>query len=79
MLVQVMLESRRQLQLAERYLHAMRAAYPEVMASIRTKQVAQEVLHFKAEYISELCSSGAFCCWAGAFQPLPCQHLRLQA
>ncbi len=53
-----MRESRGQLALAERFLHAMRAAYPEVLASIRTKQVAQEMLHFKAEYIAELCSSG---------------------
>ena len=56
--LQVMRESRGQLALAERFLHAMRAAYPEVLASIRTKQVAQEMLHFKAEYIAELCSSG---------------------
>ena len=56
--MQVMLESQGQLALAERFLHAMRAAYPEVLTSIRTKQVAQEMLHFKAEYIAELCSSG---------------------
>ena len=58
-----MLESRGQLALAERFLHAMRAAYPEVLASIRTKQVAQEMLHFKAEYIAELCSSGEWRCY----------------
>ena len=61
--MQVMLESQAQLALAERFLHAMRAAYPEVLASIRTKQVAQEMLHFKAEYIAELCSSGDWRCY----------------
>ena len=33
-------------------------AYPEVMASIRTKQVAQEMLLVKEAYVHELKASG---------------------
>ena len=56
--LQVIAESQRELLLAERYLYALRQAYPEVLASIRTKQVAQELLLFKEEYIGELEASG---------------------
>ena len=51
-------ESKLQLLVAERYLHVLRMAYPEVMASIRTKQVAQEMLLVKEAYVHELKASG---------------------
>lgn len=56
--MQVIQESKHQLRTAERYLHALRMAYPEVMASIRTKQVAQEMLLVKEAYVHELKASG---------------------
>ncbi|KAL0054936.1 hypothetical protein WJX82_004786 [Trebouxia sp. C0006] len=55
---EVIQESKHQLKTAERYLHALRMAYPEVMASIRTKQVAQEMLLVKEAYVHELKASG---------------------
>ncbi|KAL0027925.1 hypothetical protein WJX79_003037 [Trebouxia sp. C0005] len=55
---EVIQESKHQLRTAERYLHALRMAYPEVMASIRTKQVAQEMLLVKEAYVHELKASG---------------------
>lgn len=57
-LMQVIEESKHQLRTAERHLHALRTAYPEVMASIRTKQVAQEMLLVKEAYVHELKASG---------------------
>ena len=51
-------ESKSQLLVAEQYLHVLRMAYPEVMASIRTKQVAQEMLLVKEAYVHELKASG---------------------
>ena len=56
--MQVIQESKPQVRAAERYLHALRMAYPEVMASIRTKQVAQEMLLVKEAYVHELKASG---------------------
>ncbi len=58
--MQVIQESKHQLRTAERYLHALRMAYPEVMASIRTKQVAQEMLLVKEAYVHELKASGNY-------------------
>lgn len=55
---QIIQESRDQLGLVEQQLKALRAAYPEVMASIRTRQVAQEMLLAKEAHIHELKSSG---------------------
>lgn len=55
---EVIQESKHQLRTAERYLHALRMAYPEVMASVRTKQVAQEMLLVKEAYVHELKASG---------------------
>ena len=46
-IMQVIEESKQQLIQAERYLQSLRTAYPEVLASIRTKQVAQEMLLVK--------------------------------
>ena len=56
--MQVIEESKQQLTQAERYLQVLRMAYPEVLASIRTKQVAQEVLLVKEAYMHELKASG---------------------
>ena len=55
---QIIEESRDQLRLVEQQLKALRTAYPEVMASIRTRQVAQEMLLAKEAHIHELRSSG---------------------
>lgn len=55
---QIIVESRDQLKLVEQHLKALRIAYPEVMASIRTRQVAQEMLLAKEAHIHELKSSG---------------------
>lgn len=55
---QIIEESRDQLKLVEQHLKALRVAYPEVMASIRTRQVAQEMLLAKEAHIHELKSSG---------------------
>ena len=55
---QIIEESKDQLVLVEQQLKALRAAYPEVMASIRTRQVAQEMLLAKEAHIYELKSSG---------------------
>lgn len=55
---QILEESRNQLRLVEQHLKALRTAYPEVMASIRTRQVAQEMLLAKEAHIHELKSSG---------------------
>ena len=58
--VQVIEESKAQLLLAEQLLCSVRMAYPEVLASIRTKQVAQEMLLVKEAYVHELKASGTF-------------------
>ncbi|KAL3158150.1 Son of sevenless 1, variant 2 [Trebouxia sp. C0010 RCD-2024] len=55
---EIIQESRGQLRLVEEQLKALRSAYPEVMASIRTRQVAQEMLLAKEAHIHELRSSG---------------------
>lgn len=39
-------------------MHALRKAYPEVLASVRTKQIALEVLLVKEAYVHELEASG---------------------
>ena len=57
---EVIQESKDQLRLVEQHLRALRIAYPEVMASIRTRQVAQEMLLVKEAYIHELKASGLF-------------------
>lgn len=44
--------------MAEHCLHALRRAYPEVLASVRTKQIALEVLLVKEAYVHELQASG---------------------
>ena len=54
-------ESQAQLSLAEQYLYAVRLAYPEVLACIRTMQVAQEMLLTKEAYVHELKASGKPC------------------
>ena len=56
--MQVIEESKDELLKAERYLLSLRNAYAEIMASIRTKQVAQEMLLVKEAYIHELKASG---------------------
>ena len=56
--MQVIEESKDELLKVERYLLSLRMAYPEVLASIRTKQVAQEMLLVKEAYIHELKASG---------------------
>ena len=55
---EVIQESKHELREVEQQLQALRAAYPEVIASIRTRQVAQEMLLVKEAYIHELKSSG---------------------
>ena len=51
-------ESEGEVAQVECHLQALRAAYPEVLPSVRTKQVAQEMLLVKEEYVHELKASG---------------------
>ena len=67
-------ESKNQLLVAERYLRALRMAYPEVMASVRTKQVAQEMLLVKEAYVHELKASGKSVQWCMPLRRVPSCH-----
>lgn len=60
-LLQVIEESQGELAKVEQHLRALGAAYPEVLASVRTKQVAQEMLLVKEQYVHELKASGGLC------------------
>lgn len=73
---EVIQESKDQLRLVEQHLRALRVAYPEVMASIRTRQVAQEMLLVKEEYVHELKASGLFP--VPYLMQLPSKHLLLK-
>ncbi|KAK9814099.1 hypothetical protein WJX72_000644 [[Myrmecia] bisecta] len=57
-IAQVVMESVEECRAAEAYLLATRQAFPEVLASIRSRQVAQEVLMVKEDYLHDLGRSG---------------------
>ena len=58
----VIQESKDQLAVVEQHLCALHGAYPEVLASVRSRQVAQEMLLVKEAYIHELQASGRSPC-----------------
>eukprot|EP00884_Botryococcus_braunii_P017513 jgi/Botrbrau1/4445/Bobra.0348s0033.1 len=56
--MQVVAESRGQLALAQRLLAQIKEAYPEVLRSIKTTQLAQELLLYKEELLKEIGETG---------------------
>ena len=53
------MESRAECEEAQRLLGHIRAAYPEVLTAIKTKQLAQEMLLYKDAHISDVARTGA--------------------
>eukprot|EP00884_Botryococcus_braunii_P023323 jgi/Botrbrau1/9675/Bobra.0201s0009.1 len=56
--MQVVAESRGQLALAQKLLAHIKEAYPEVLRSIKTTQLAQELLLYKEELLKEIGATG---------------------
>ena len=56
--MQVVLESRRECQEAQKLLGMVKTAFPEVLTAIKTKQLAQEILLTKEEHIGEVEKTG---------------------
>ena len=56
--VQVVMESRRECQEAQKLLGMIKMAFPEVLTAIKTKQLAQEILLNKEEHIGEVAKTG---------------------
>ncbi|MCJ1354278.1 MAG: hypothetical protein MMC33_004265 [Icmadophila ericetorum] len=52
--VQVVMESHRECQEAQKLLGMIKTAFPEVLTAIKTKQLAQEILLNKEEHIGEV-------------------------
>ena len=52
------MESRRECAEAQRLLGMLKAAFPEVLTAIKTKQLAQEILLNKEEHIGEVAKTG---------------------
>ncbi|KAK9908624.1 hypothetical protein WJX75_000582 [Coccomyxa subellipsoidea] len=55
---QVVLESRAECEEAQRLIGLIKSSYPEVLTSIKTKQLAQEILLYKAEHIADVARTG---------------------
>ena len=55
---QVILESRAQCEAAYKYVAHIRAAFPEVLRALKTKQLALEMLLYKEEYLADLSRTG---------------------
>ncbi|CAL8460804.1 g335 [Coccomyxa elongata] len=55
---QVVLESRSECEKAQRLIALIKRSYPEVLTSIKTKQLAQEILLHKAEHIGDVAKTG---------------------
>lgn len=56
--MQVVLESRAECEEAQRLIGLIKSSYPEVLTSIKTKQLAQEILLYKAEHIADVARTG---------------------
>ena len=56
--VQVLMESREQRRHALRYIAAMKESFPEVLQTIKTHQLAQELLLYKEAYLHEIHKTG---------------------
>ncbi len=56
--MQVILESVAECEAAYEYIGDLRDAFPEVLRAIKTKQLAQEMLMHKEEYIQEIARTG---------------------
>jgi hypothetical protein len=63
---QIVMESRVNCAGARRHLAAVKAAAPEVLTAIRTKQLAQELLLYKEDHLQDIAKTGA----------VPCAHAR---
>ena len=44
---------------ARRHLAAVKAAMPEVLTAIKTKQLAQELLLYKEDHLEDIAKTGA--------------------
>ena len=56
---QVIVESRAECEEARALIAHIRAAYPEVLTAIKTKQLAQEMLLYKEDHIGDVARPGA--------------------
>ena len=56
---QIVMESRVNCAGARRHLAAVKAAAPEVLTAIRTKQLAQELLLYKEDHLQDIAKTGA--------------------
>ena len=59
MCAQLIVESQREREAAHHLIGHIRAAYPEVLTGIKTKQLAQEMLLFKEDHIDDVARTGA--------------------
>ena len=69
--LQVLMESREQRREALRYIAAMKESFPEVLQTIKTHQLAQEMLLYKEAYLKEIHKTGV------PQQGFPARHARL--
>ena len=53
------MESRASCAGARRHLAAVKAAVPEVLTAIKTKQLAQELLLYKEDHLHDIAKTGA--------------------
>ena len=61
---QVIVESRAECEEAQALIGHIRAAYPEVLTAIKTKQLAQEMLLYKEDHIGDVARTGATAAFA---------------
>lgn len=56
--MQVILESNAECEEAQKLIRLIKSSYPEVLTSIKTKQLAQEILLHKASHIGDVAKTG---------------------
>lgn len=57
--MQVLSESRAEVDFAYRYIADLREAWPECLKGVKTAQLAQEMLIYKESYIQDLGQTGS--------------------
>lgn len=57
-MVQIIIESRKECEDAQKLIGLIKSAYPEVLTAIKTKQLAQEMLLYKEDHIGDVARTG---------------------